>query len=136
MKKLRIYGTLGPACEDAEILKQMLQEGMDGVRLNLSHTTLAEASARIEAYHSAANACGHRPELLIDLRVRSCASGRLPRRFPCRMEKSSAWKPFRFPLRSGMCWKPAQPGRRFCSTTESFCCKRTPSPRTRPSGSA
>lgn len=67
MKKLRIYGTLGPACEDAEILKQMLQEGMDGVRLNLSHTTLAEASARIEAYHSAANACGHRPELLIDL---------------------------------------------------------------------
>ena len=32
MKKVNVYGTLGPACKDAEIIKQMLHEGMDGVR--------------------------------------------------------------------------------------------------------
>ena len=31
MGKVRIYGTIGPACKDKEIIKQMFQEGMDGV---------------------------------------------------------------------------------------------------------
>lgn len=65
--KVKIFGTLGPACQDVETLKQMLREGMDGIRLNLSHTTLEEASPQIEAFHSAANACGLQAELLIDL---------------------------------------------------------------------
>ena len=67
MGKVRIYGTIGPACRDKEILKQMFQEGMDGVRLNLSHTSLEEASALIESCHMAARECGIRPELLIDM---------------------------------------------------------------------
>ena len=67
MKHVRIYGTLGPACRDPEILKQMLAEGMTGMRLNLSHNTLKEASGLLEAYRSAADACGARPELLIDM---------------------------------------------------------------------
>lgn len=67
MRRVKVYGTLGPACRDREILEQMLREGMDGVRLNLSHTTLAESSELLEAYHSAARGCGVRPELLIDL---------------------------------------------------------------------
>ncbi len=67
MKKVTIYGTLGPSCRDPEILKQMLQEGMDGVRLNLSHTTLPEAAGVIEAFHAAASACGVQPELLVDM---------------------------------------------------------------------
>ena len=67
MGKVRIYGTIGPACNDKEILKQMFHEGMDGVRLNLSHTSLEEASALIESLHSAARECGISPELLIDM---------------------------------------------------------------------
>ena len=67
MGKVRIYGTIGPACKDKEILKQMFQEGMDGVRLNLYHTSLEEASALIESLHSAARECGISPELLIDM---------------------------------------------------------------------
>lgn len=67
MGKVRIYGTIGPACRDKEILKQMFQEGMDGVRLNLSHTSLEEASALIESCHEAARECGIDPELLIDM---------------------------------------------------------------------
>ena len=67
MKKVKIYGTLGPACSDTEILKQMFDEGMDGIRLNLSHTTLDASAALIDTYHKAACACGVRPELLIDM---------------------------------------------------------------------
>ncbi len=67
MKKVRIYGTLGPACSAPEVLKQMLSEGLDGMRLNLSHTALEEAADLLEAFRSAADACGVHPELLIDL---------------------------------------------------------------------
>ena len=67
MKHVKIYGTIGPACKDKEILKRMFQEGMDGVRLNLSHTSLEEASPLIESFHSAARECGLNAELLIDM---------------------------------------------------------------------
>lgn len=67
MRKVMIYATLGPACRDRETLEKMFQEGMDGIRLNLSHTTLEQASDLIEAYHKAACACGIKPELLIDM---------------------------------------------------------------------
>ena len=65
--KVRIYGTLGPSCSDERTLAQMFREGMTGVRLNLSHTTLAEAAGLIETFHRAARSCGITPELLIDL---------------------------------------------------------------------
>ena len=67
MGKVKIYGTIGPACRDGEILRQMFREGMDGVRLNLSHTSLEEASALIESLHKAASGSGVIPELLIDM---------------------------------------------------------------------
>lgn len=67
MKNVMIYGTLGPACRNPETLRQMIVEGLDGMRLNLSHTTLEEASNLIDAYHRAADACGVRPALLIDM---------------------------------------------------------------------
>ncbi len=67
MKKVIIYGTLGPACADRATLREMFREGMDGVRLNLSHTTLEAAAPLLEALHGAAADCGLRPELLIDL---------------------------------------------------------------------
>ena len=46
---LEIYGTLGPSCGQEETLKQMLELGMTGVRLNLSHVTLAQAEPMVEA---------------------------------------------------------------------------------------
>ena len=65
---VRIYGTIGPACRDRKILTEMFREGMDGVRLNLSHTSLEEASALIEACLGAAeDAWVEKPELLIDM---------------------------------------------------------------------
>ena len=46
---LEIYGTLGPACANADTLEQMLEAGMTGIRLNLSHVSLAEAEPMVEA---------------------------------------------------------------------------------------
>lgn len=65
--RLEIYGTLGPACADPEILKQMFINGITGMRLNLSHGTLESSSAMIEAFHKAAKEAGVKPSLLIDM---------------------------------------------------------------------
>lgn len=67
MKHVIIYGTLGPACSDPEILRKMLLEGMDGMRLNLSHESLEKAEPLLEAYGNAAASCGVHPALLIDM---------------------------------------------------------------------
>ena len=64
---LEIYGTLGPACGNADTLARMLELGMTGMRLNLSHMTLAEAEPLIEALQQAAQRVGVRPHLLIDM---------------------------------------------------------------------
>ena len=40
------------------MLKRMFEEGMDGIRLNLSHTTLEEAAELIERFHTAAREAG------------------------------------------------------------------------------
>jgi pyruvate kinase len=37
MKRVKIVCTLGPACEDYEVLKEMIKAGMDVARLNFSH---------------------------------------------------------------------------------------------------
>ena len=67
MGHVRIYGTIGPACKDSETMRRMFLEGMDGIRLNLSHASLEEAAALIENFHKAAGECGISPELLIDM---------------------------------------------------------------------
>lgn len=67
MGKVMIYGTLGPACGDMETLRGMFREGMDGLRLNLSHTTLEEAAEMMETCRRAAREEGVEPELLIDM---------------------------------------------------------------------
>ena len=33
-KMINIYGTIGPACANPEILQEMFREGMTGMRLN------------------------------------------------------------------------------------------------------
>ena len=89
MRRVKVYGTLGPSCRAREILEQMLREGMDGVRLNLSHTTLSESSELIDAYHSAALGCGVRPELLIDVQGPELRVGALSAPLPLTEGESS-----------------------------------------------
>ena len=63
----QIYGTIGPACGDAATLEAMLRAGMTGIRLNLSHVTLAQAAEQVDALREASRRCGRQAELLIDM---------------------------------------------------------------------
>lgn len=48
MKKTKIICTVGPACEDREILKSMMMAGMNAARLNFSHGTHEEQKKKID----------------------------------------------------------------------------------------
>lgn len=96
MGHVTVYGTLGPACRDRETLEQMLRAGMEGIRLNLSHSGLEEAAPLIEAFRSAARAVGVAPELLIDLQGPELRIGALAA--PLRLETGSLLEPADIPL--------------------------------------
>ena len=68
MKKIDVYGTIGPACADQTVLTEMFRQGMTGVRLNLSHTELDSCREWTEKIQSCAFSAGKQPKLLIDLR--------------------------------------------------------------------
>ena len=66
----KLYGTLGPACRDADMLAQLIQAGMTGLRINLSHGSLAGCAAWLEQVRAAYTelAKGHvRGKLAVDL---------------------------------------------------------------------
>lgn len=48
MRKTKIICTLGPACDDEEILKKMIQNGLDCARMNFSHGTHEEQKVRMD----------------------------------------------------------------------------------------
>lgn len=48
MKKTKIICTIGPACEDREILKSMMLAGMNAARLNFSHGNQEEQKKKID----------------------------------------------------------------------------------------
>ena len=62
-----IYGTIGPACARFESLVKMFQFGMNGMRLNLSHTDLSACRQWTAQIQKAAEAVGISPRLLVDL---------------------------------------------------------------------
>lgn len=89
---MEIYGTLGPACANAAVLEQMFRSGMTGLRLNLSHTSLKESGPPLEQMRLAAERCGVRPQLLIDLQGPELRVGK--RGLPLLLEEGA-----RLPLR-------------------------------------
>lgn len=79
---VQIYGTLGPACSDAETLARLFAAGMTGIRLNLSHVGLPGAAEQIEHLHAAARRCGVTAQLLIDMQGPELRVGILPAPLP------------------------------------------------------
>ncbi len=75
---IQIFGTLGPACAQQQTLEAMFRAGMTGMRLNLSHTGLAQSRDLLAAFHAAADAAGTAPQLLIDMQGPELRLGALP----------------------------------------------------------
>ena len=66
MRKTKIICTLGPACDDEVILKEMIQNGLDCARLNFSHGTHAEQKVRMDRVKKVREELGVPLPLLLD----------------------------------------------------------------------
>ena len=69
---LEFYGTIGPACAQLETLQRMVEAGMTGIRMNLSHGPLSAHKDWLDIIHAVGI-----PQLLIDLQ------GPEPMALPC-----------------------------------------------------
>lgn len=47
MKKTKIVATLGPSCDNKDILREMVKNGLDVFRINMSHATQEEVDSRV-----------------------------------------------------------------------------------------
>ena len=103
------YGTIGPACADVKLLQQMVEAGMTGIRMNLSHGPLAAHKDWLVMLHKAGV-----KKLLIDLQGagithRPSAAAAVPDR---RADRASGRARHPLPYRAGAgC---AAPGRSCC----------------------
>lgn len=79
---MKTYATLGPACCRADLLTELLDMGLTGFRLNLSHTTLTACRPWTEAVQQARAASGRPTELIIDMRGPELRMGALPQPVP------------------------------------------------------
>lgn len=66
MRKTKIICTLGPACDNKEILLNMIEAGMDVARINMSHGTYEEQAERIERVREAIKESGRNVAIMLD----------------------------------------------------------------------
>ncbi len=66
-RRTKIVATLGPATDDPKVLDQMIEAGLDVVRLNFSHGSAEEHRMRAEAASNRARAYGRHIGVLADL---------------------------------------------------------------------
>ncbi len=67
IKRTKIVATLGPASSTKEVLKAMLDEGVDVFRINFSHADYADVSERIKMIRELDEAFGYNTAILADL---------------------------------------------------------------------
>ena len=57
-KKTKIVATLGPACSSREVIKDMIDAGVNVFRINFSHADYEDVSERIDIIRSLNNEFG------------------------------------------------------------------------------
>jgi len=67
LRRTKIVATLGPACSDPKVLDQLIEAGVDVVRLNFSHGKPEEHIQRAELVRSIARTRGRAVGVLVDL---------------------------------------------------------------------
>ncbi|HSH30528.1 MAG TPA: pyruvate kinase, partial [Thiohalobacter sp.] len=67
LRRTKIIATLGPATDDPKALDELIQAGVDVVRLNFSHGSHEEHRSRCETVRNRARAHGRQVGVLVDL---------------------------------------------------------------------
>ena len=66
MRKTKIICTLGPATKDDEVLKQLMENGMDVARINFSHGSQAEHKVTMDRVKKMRKELGRPVGILLD----------------------------------------------------------------------
>ncbi len=77
-RRTKIIATIGPASESPEMLRSMVDAGIDVARIGLAHGTLEEALGRMRRVRQVAREAGRRVGVLVDLpgpKVRTASFG-------------------------------------------------------------
>ena len=77
-RRTKIIATIGPASESPEVMRAMVDAGMDVARIGLAHGTLEEALGRMRRVRQVAKEAGRRVGVLVDLpgpKVRTASFG-------------------------------------------------------------
>jgi pyruvate kinase len=82
MRRTKIVATLGPASESEDRLRQLIEAGLDVVRLNFSHGTHEEHAERIARVRAVAAAVGKPVAILQDLQGPKIRTGELASDIP------------------------------------------------------
>ena len=85
MNTLKVYGTFGPSCHTKDKIVEMLEYGMGGMRLNLSHVNLEDVKEWMDEFQQAKMDSGIEAELLIDMQGPEIRLGRLEK--PVKLKK-------------------------------------------------
>ena len=76
MRKTKIICTLGPACENEEIMRELVLAGMDVARMNFSHGSYQEHKKRIDMLKKIREETGRPVALLLDTKGPEIRTGR------------------------------------------------------------
>ena len=66
-KKTKIVATLGPACSSKEVIKKMIDAGVNVFRVNFSHADYADVKERIDIIRGLNDEFGYNTSILADL---------------------------------------------------------------------
>jgi pyruvate kinase len=86
LRKAKILATLGPATRDPGVIEALLTAGVNGVRINMSHGSLAEKEADIQAVRAAARRLNCPLAVLVDLSGPKIRTGSLKGGQPVRLD--------------------------------------------------
>jgi len=70
-KKTKIVATLGPACSTREVLKNMIDAGVNVFRVNFSHADYDDVKSKIDLIRSLNDEFGYTTAILGDLNLES-----------------------------------------------------------------
>jgi len=87
IRRTKIVCTMGPGCQDPEILQEMIESGMDVARLNLAHGNEEWHRETIQKVRSSAEAAGKQVGIMLDTEGPDVRTGYLEGHTPVQLEK-------------------------------------------------